>query len=208
MRPRRAEGLYATARPEAQLSIFEVDPCAVSTRPESAAATALAAWPEPAWAEIELEPQGREETEAEEMPTALQGLQLAPIGRRLVAPLVDAALIATILLGPALVVASRFGHSRPTKIAELGAVLVILLAGMLYHTLCLLLAGATPGMNLAGISLCTFDDQIPTRDQLRSRLGALLLSLLPVGLGIAWALFDEDHLSWHDRLSKTYLRAN
>jgi hypothetical protein len=21
-----------------------------------------------------------------------------------------------------------------------------------------------------------------------------------------WAVFDEDHLSWHDRLSRTYLR--
>jgi hypothetical protein len=63
-------------------------------------------------------------------------------------------------------------------------------------------------MNLARISLCTFDGQIPTREQLRSRLGALLLSLVPVGLGIAWALFDEDHLTWHDRLSRTYLREN
>jgi len=25
-------------------------------------------------------------------------------------------------------------------------------------------------------------------------------------LGVAWALFDEDHLCWHDRLSRTYLR--
>jgi uncharacterized RDD family membrane protein YckC len=37
-------------------------------------------------------------------------------------------------------------------------------------------------------------------------MGALLLSLLPLGLGVAWALFDDDRLSWHDRLSKTYLR--
>ena len=208
MRPRRAEGPFAASRPEAQLSIFEVDPGAVSTRPESAAAAAVAAWPEPAWAEIELEPQGREETEADETPAALDELQLAPIGRRMVAVLVDVALIAAIVLGPTLVAASKFGHSHPTKIVELGAVLAILVAGMLYHALCLLLAGSTAGMNLAGISLCTFDGQIPTRDQLRSRLGALLLSLVPVGLGIAWALFDEDHLSWHDRLSKTYLRAN
>jgi uncharacterized RDD family membrane protein YckC len=35
---------------------------------------------------------------------------------------------------------------------------------------------------------------------------ALILSLLPVGLGVAWAIFDEDHLTWHDRLSGTYLR--
>jgi len=46
------------------------------------------------------------------------------------------------------------------------------------------------------------------RAQLRRRLGALLLSLIPVGLGIVWSLFDDDRLCWHDRLSKTYLRVN
>jgi hypothetical protein len=61
-------------------------------------------------------------------------------------------------------------------------------------------------MRYAGISLCTFDDQMPTREQLRSRIGAMLLSLLPVGLGVLWAIFDEEHLSWHDRISHTYLR--
>ena len=61
-------------------------------------------------------------------------------------------------------------------------------------------------MKYARISLCTFDDETPTRAQMRNRLGALLLSALPVGLGLAWAIFDEDHLSWHDRLSRTYQR--
>jgi hypothetical protein len=61
-------------------------------------------------------------------------------------------------------------------------------------------------MKYARISLCTFDDEKPTRAQMRSRLGALLLSVAPIGLGVAWAIFDEDHLSWHDRLSRTYLR--
>jgi hypothetical protein len=31
--------------------------------------------------------------------------------------------------------------------------------------------------------------------------------LLPLGLGIAWVLLDDDRLSWHDRLSQTYPRA-
>jgi len=61
-------------------------------------------------------------------------------------------------------------------------------------------------MKYAGLSLCTFDGGKPTGAQRSGRLGALLLSLLPVGLGVAWAIFDEEHLSWHDRLSRTYLR--
>ena len=62
-------------------------------------------------------------------------------------------------------------------------------------------------MKYAHISLCTFEDENPTREQLRSRLVAMLLSVLPVGLGVAWAIFDDDHLTWHDRLSRTYQRS-
>jgi uncharacterized RDD family membrane protein YckC len=77
---------------------------------------------------------------------------------------------------------------------------------LFYQVFFFTLAEATPGMKYARISLCTFDDQIPTGGQIRSRLGALLLSVVPMGLGIAWALFDDEHLCWHDRLSQTYLR--
>ena len=207
MRPRRAEGPFATARQEAQLSIFEVDPGAISTYPESASAEPVA-WPEPAWAQIELEAQQPEEAEPEEMTVALPTLHLAPLGRRLTAALLDGALIAGVLSVFTLAVLARVGAARPTKALEVGAGLTVLLAVLLYHALFLILAEETPGMKCAGLSLCTFDGQIPSRAQLRSRLSALLLSLIPVGLGLAWALFDDDHLCWHDRLSKTYLRMN
>ena len=59
-------------------------------------------------------------------------------------------------------------------------------------------------MKYAHIRLVTFDGHIPSRAQRVSRFFSLLLSLLPVGLGLAWAIFDEDHMSWHDRLSHTY----
>jgi hypothetical protein len=62
-------------------------------------------------------------------------------------------------------------------------------------------------MMYAGIAFCTFDDERPTRVQLRKRVTALLASVLPMGLGIAWSIFDEDHLSWHDRISRTYHRS-
>jgi uncharacterized RDD family membrane protein YckC len=68
------------------------------------------------------------------------------------------------------------------------------------------LARATPGMKYALLSLRTFDGQTPTREQRCMRLGAMAVSMLPVGLGAVWALFDEQHLSWHDRWSGTYLR--
>ncbi len=206
MRPRRVEGPFAAQRPEMQLSIFEVDPGAISFDPEPDGAPLAADWPERDWSDIGLEPQLHEEAEPQEPPAALPALHLAPIGRRLTAALVDGALIAGAILVPALAAAARFGNLPAIKIVAIGAVLALLLAGMLYHALFFTLAGATPGMRCARISPCTFDGQIPTREQLRSRLGAQLLSLVPVGLGVAWALFDDDRLCWHDRLSRTYLR--
>jgi hypothetical protein len=61
-------------------------------------------------------------------------------------------------------------------------------------------------MRSTRLSLCTFDGRIPTGSEIRSRLGAMLLSVAPLGLGVAWALFDDDRLCWHDRLSRTYPR--
>jgi len=202
-RPRRAEGPFAAVA-QRQLNIFEVDPAAISIEPEAAGATP--AWPSPEWSSIELEAQPLDEPESHDAPASRLVLQLAPTGRRLTAVLVDGALIAGAIIGSALVAAANIGHPLPAKIAEISAVSALLLAGLLYQTLFLALAEATPGMKCAGISLCTFDGQSPTCAQSRRRLGALLLSVLPLGLGVAWALFDDDHLCWHDRLSKTYLR--
>jgi hypothetical protein len=61
-------------------------------------------------------------------------------------------------------------------------------------------------MRYAELSLCTLGGEHPTREQMKARLVAMLLSLLPMGLGMLWAIFDEDNLSWHDRHSRTYLR--
>ena len=97
-------------------------------------------------------------------------------------------------------------HPPVLKTAEMGAAVALLIVGVLYQALFLTLAKTTPGMVYARISLCTFDDEKPTGAQLRGRLVALLLSLLPVGLGVVWAVFDDDRLSWHDRLSRTYQR--
>jgi len=49
-----------------------------------------------------------------------------------------------------------------------------------------------------------FDGKTPDRDQRLLRLGASVLSLASVGLGLMWALVDEEHLTWHDHISKTF----
>jgi len=200
-RPRRAEGPLAADGLGIQLNIFDVDSGALFIEPKADVAA-------PAWASIELEAQPPEEPapEPRSVVVSLPALRLAPIRLRMMAALIDSALVAGAFLGAALAAIARIGHPLPMGIAKLSAIFGLLLAGMLYQAIFLALDEATPGMKCAGLSLYTLDNQYPARSQRCARLGALLLSLLPVGLGLTWMLFDDDNLCWHERLSKTYLR--
>jgi uncharacterized RDD family membrane protein YckC len=208
MRPRRAEGPLADAQAQSQLSIFEVDPASIST--EAAPAVdepAAPVWMRAEELSIEFKPQPEEQPLEESRPRATQGsIKLAPLNHRLMALVVDASLILAAFLSLAALSVSRAGHLPSQRTVELVAGLAVLAIGATYQALFMVLASATPGMRYAGIALSTFEGQLPGRAQRCMRVAALLLSVLPLGLGLVWALFDDDHLMGHDRLSKTYLR--
>ena len=94
----------------------------------------------------------------------------------------------------------------PLKEIEAAGIAAMLAIVVVYQLLFFMLGSATPGMRWAHISLRTLNDERPTRGRRFGRLLSLLLSLLPVGLGVGWAIFDENQLGWHDRLSRTYLK--
>ena len=213
VRPRRAEGPFAAAiETVGQLSIFEVDPGSISIEPETAGgvAEATAAWTGPEWSGMELDAEPVAETANEAASVAaaaaVAAVQLAPMSRRLMAAVVDGALIMGAFLAAAMVAMDRVTILPGIKEIEVGSAVALAVTGVLYMGIFFTLARATPGMKYAGVSLSRFGDGKPTRAQRCGRLGALLLSLLPVGLGVVWAVFDDEHLCWHDRLSGTYLR--
>ena len=220
VRPRRVEGPYAAiAESGTQLSIFEVDPGAISIEPAASGAmdeAAAPAWTGPEWSGIQLDAQPPREfldespmeslREAPPCANEAQDVRLAPLSLRLMAAVVDGALIMGAVLAAALVAAGNVKELASLREIEVGAALALLVVDALYVSFFYALAKGTPGMKYAGISLCTFDGENPTRAQRCSRLAALILSVLPLGLGLVWAIFDDDHLSWHDRLSRTYLR--
>jgi uncharacterized RDD family membrane protein YckC len=211
VRPRLAEGPLAAEAAERQLSIFEVDPGAISIGPEppvpAAPTPEAAAWQTPDWSGIELEAQAAEDTAPQsETAQGAPALELAPFGHRLLALVVDGALIACAFLAAAYVAASNIDPLPSLRFIEVSGVSALLTIALFYQVFFFTLAEATPGMKYARIALCTFDDLGPTRRHLRRRLAAMLVSVLPLGLGVAWAIFDDSHLSWHDRLSRTYLR--
>jgi uncharacterized RDD family membrane protein YckC len=75
---------------------------------------------------------------------------------------------------------------------------------LFYRALWCLANGDSPGMRFAGLRLIDFDGRRPDREQRGIRQIASLLSLLSAGLGLVWALVDEESLTWHDHISKTF----
>ena len=75
---------------------------------------------------------------------------------------------------------------------------------LFYRFLWCLANGDTPGMRFAGLRLVDFDGRQPDREQRCIRQVAAILSLAAAGLGLVWALVDEENLSWHDHISKTF----
>jgi len=84
----------------------------------------------------------------------------------------------------------------------LGAAAFLLV--VFYKALWLLAGGDTPGMSWCSLRLLNFDGFRPTRLERLRRCGATCLSLAAGGLGVLWALGDEEKLGWNDHLSKTF----
>lgn len=208
MRPRRAEGPLADAPAKPQLSIFEVDPGSISTE----AAPSFDEPTAPVWMRADrsktvFEAQPVVNLPEESLRPAPQAsIKLAPLNRRLMALVVDVSLTFAAFLSLAMLLISRAGYLLGLRTFELVTVLAVLAVGAAYQALFVELARDTPGMRYAGIALSTLEGQLPSREQRYMRLAGFLLSVVPLGLGLVWAIFDDDHLMGHDRLSKTYLR--
>jgi uncharacterized RDD family membrane protein YckC len=75
---------------------------------------------------------------------------------------------------------------------------------LFYKLLWCMANGDSPGMKWSRLTLVNFDGQKPTRTQRMQRLASGVLSLCAAGLGLLWALVDEDTLTWHDHISRTF----
>ena len=75
-----------------------------------------------------------------------------------------------------------------------------------YFSLFTTLAGATPGMQLRGLTIVRLDGSLPDTRQLLWRSFGYVLSGATL-LGFFWALWDEDRFTWQDRISQTYITA-
>jgi uncharacterized RDD family membrane protein YckC len=76
-----------------------------------------------------------------------------------------------------------------------------------YFALFTIFGGTTPGMMIRGLQVVSFSGEPPTPRQMLLRTAGYILSAGTFFLGFLWAMWDEDELTWHDRLSRTHLSA-
>ena len=79
-----------------------------------------------------------------------------------------------------------------------------LLIAMFYAFVWAWSGGLTLGMRATHLTLINFDGFPPDRQSRWLRYLAACLSYCACGLGILWALMDEEGLAWHDHISKTF----
>jgi uncharacterized RDD family membrane protein YckC len=123
---------------------------------------------------------------------------------RLVASAIDGVII---LFGFGLLVAliqvlgGSFGGGRMLWIGLAGA---LGLVSMLYGLIWAIAGRETAGMRFTDLQLITFDGfQLDPRSR-ALRFASTWLSFCSGGLGILWAVADEENLTWHDHISKTF----
>jgi uncharacterized RDD family membrane protein YckC len=145
-----------------------------------------------------------EPVQAKPKPVVAQAM--APIHLRAMAAIVDGSLVVCALVGATLVASMTVRDLPSLHTAEVSVAIGLALICAFYHVLFYGFADSTPGMRYAGIMPCTFDGRGLSRLHRFGRLIAMLVAVAPLGLGLLWALFDDERLSWHDRLSGSYLR--
>jgi len=80
---------------------------------------------------------------------------------------------------------------------------MFLLTGFLYGLMFAWAGVETAGMRWTQLRMTTFDGFPPERRQYLVRFGASCLSRC-TQLGLLWSLADEESLTWHDHISRTF----
>lgn len=136
---------------------------------------------------------------------AVASVPPADLATRRLAGILDASVVSAVFLGFFALFRSLGGKLAFMKVDFVVYALIFFLIYLLYFSLFTLFSGATPGMQVRGLSVVALDGNFPENSQLLWRAFGYLLSGGALLLGFLWALWDEDHLTWHDRISKTYI---
>jgi len=172
--------------------------------------------PRPRAEDFELEPNsgGRleivvEPAESGAPPPASQlgeeSFQVASLGPRFLAGLIDGLLLLLSAGLFALIFRFAGGHLRlvPLNLAVLAVIATIFIWS--YFGMFTALTASTPGQSWMGMEARNMEGWAPDRRESLLRAFGYLVSLSAFLLGFFWALVDGESLTWHDRISGTFL---
>lgn len=131
--------------------------------------------------------------------------QIASRSRRFLAGVIDAAVIqmgVVVFAATAALLGVELALGDTAWSLLLGTNLSV---AMLYRMLWCFANADTPGMRAVGVRLAGFNDGRPDRSQRHRRQFAGWLSLACGGLGFLVSVVDAQKLTWHDRLSRTFV---
>ena len=165
--------------------------------------------PPPALGGMLMEPAQQEQ--ADGLAGADLPLASASIARRALATLVDGAVLATSMAAFAAIflrlnAVPEFLRSLPMLAGAF--VVITALLWTAYEFLFVVYSGSTPGLRAARLRLARFDGSPLNRRLRRWRVLASFLSAFSGGLGYLWCALDQDGLCWHDRITRTHVRAS
>jgi uncharacterized RDD family membrane protein YckC len=129
----------------------------------------------------------------------------ASIEERRSAALIDIACLAFAYGAFLMLFGSLGGHFTFSKLSATVYFFTFAFVYVQYFGLFTVFGGTTPGMMVRGLQVASFSADSPTPRQYLLRAAGYMLSAGTLFLGFFWALWDEDGLTWHDRISNTYL---
>jgi uncharacterized RDD family membrane protein YckC len=159
--------------------------------------------------DVSVPPEGADEPaepKVEPVPSVHTGLfPVASLDDRRRALLIDAACLAFAYGGFLALFGSLGGHFAFNKLSAAVCFFSFAFVYLQYFGLFTIFGGSTPGMMIGGLQVASFSGDVPTPGQYMLRAVGYLLSAGTCFLGFLWVLWDEDGLTWHDRMSNTYL---
>jgi uncharacterized RDD family membrane protein YckC len=157
--------------------------------------------------DVSLPPLPEEQEEASEAPEEPPSdlYPVATLRERRHAALIDAACLAFAYGGFLALFGSLGGQFTLSKLSAVVCFSTFAFVYVQYFGLFTIFGGTTPGMMVRGLQVASFTGDPPTAKQLFWRTAGYMISAGTFFLGFFWALWDEDAMTWHDRLSRTYL---
>jgi uncharacterized RDD family membrane protein YckC len=140
------------------------------------------------------------------LPDSHAGLYpVASIDERRIAGLIDTACLLFAYGGFLALFGSVHGEFTFSKLSAAVCFATFALVYVQYFSLFTVFGGTTPGMMMRNLQVVNFSGEPPSPRQMLWRAFGYILSAGTFFLGFLWAMWDEDELTWHDRLSHTYL---